>query len=95
LQLLENRALRTFGPKWEEVAEGWRSLHNEELHDLYTSLNIIKVIESRRMRWATYVACMGEMRNVLKILVGDPEGKRPVGRPRRRWEIILERILNK
>jgi hypothetical protein len=83
----ENRLLsRIFGPKGEEVAEGWRRLHNEELYNLYTSPLIIRVIKSRRMRWTGYVAHMGEMRNENNILVGKPEGKRPVRRTRCRWE---------
>jgi hypothetical protein len=64
---------------------GWRKLHNEELHNLYSSPSIIRIIKSRRMRWAGHVARMGENRNVYRLLVGKPEGKRPLGRPRRRW----------
>jgi hypothetical protein len=64
---------------------GWRKLHNEELHNLYSSPSIIRVIKSRRMRWAGHAARMGERRNANRILVGKPEGKRPLGRPRRRW----------
>jgi hypothetical protein len=63
---------------------GWRKLHNED-HNLYSSPSIIRIIKSRRMRWAGYVARMGEKRNACRILVGKPEGKRPLGRPRRRW----------
>jgi hypothetical protein len=63
----------------------WRKLHNEELHNLYSSPNIIRMIKSRRMRWAEHVARMGETRNAYRILVGKPEGKIPLGRPRRRW----------
>jgi len=66
------------------VVGGWRRLHNEEFHNIYASPNIIRVIESRRMRWAGHVVGMGEMRNVYKNVVGNPEGKRPLGRPRRR-----------
>jgi hypothetical protein len=73
------------GPKSEEDGS-WRKLHNDELHSLYSSLNIVRVIKSRRMRWAGYVARMGEGRGVYRVLVGRPEGKRPLGRPRRRWE---------
>jgi hypothetical protein len=76
---------KIFGPKREEDGS-WRKLHNDELHDLYSSPNIIRVIKSRRMRWARHVACMGEGRGVYRVLVGRPEGKRPLGRPRRRWE---------
>jgi hypothetical protein len=77
--------LRIFGPKRDGVAGGWRKLHNEELHNLYTSPSIIRIIKSRRMRWAGHMARMGEKRNVYRLLVGKPEGKRPLGRPRRRW----------
>jgi hypothetical protein len=69
----------------DEVTGGWRELHNEELHNLYSSSSIIRIIKSRRMRWAGHVARMGEKRNVYRLLVGKPEGKRPLGRPRRRW----------
>jgi hypothetical protein len=64
---------------------GWRKLHNEELRDLYSSSSIIRIIKSRRTGWAGYVAQMGEKRTEYKILLGKPEGKRPLGRPRRRW----------
>jgi hypothetical protein len=64
----------------------WRKLHNEELSDVYSLLNIMRVVKSRRMRWAGHVARMGEGRGVHRVLVGKPEGKRPLGRPRRRWE---------
>jgi hypothetical protein len=64
---------------------GWRKLHNEELHNLYSSPSIIRIIKSRRMRWAGHVERMGEKRNVYRLLVGKPEGKRPLGRPRHRW----------
>jgi hypothetical protein len=66
--------------------EEWRKLHNEELNDLYSSPNIVWVIKSRRMRWMRHVACMGEGRGVLRVLVGKPEAKKPYGRPRHRWE---------
>jgi hypothetical protein len=80
-----NRVLRRiFGPKKDEVMGEWRKLHNEELHNLYSSPDIIS--KSRRMMWAGHVARMGEERKVYKVLVGNPEGKRPLGRPRRRWE---------
>jgi len=75
-----------FGPTTDEVTREWRKLHNEELNDLYCSPNIVRVIESRRMRWAGHVARMGERSVVYRVLVGKPEGKRPLGRPRRRWE---------
>src|SRR5215468_1396865 len=85
LRVYENRVLRRiFGPKRDEVTE-WRRLHNEELNDLYSSPNIIQVIKSRRMRWAGHVARMGEGRGAYRILVGRPEGRRPL-RTRRRWE---------
>jgi hypothetical protein len=87
--MFENRAQkRIFGSKRDEMAEGWRRLHNEELRNLYASLNIIGMIKSRRMTWAGHVARMGGMRNTYKILVGKPELKRLVGRPRLRWEDI-------
>jgi hypothetical protein len=77
--------LRLFGPKREEDGS-CRKLHNDELHSLYSSLNIVRVIKSRRMRWAGHVACMGEGRCVYRVLVGRPKGKRPLGRSRHRWE---------
>jgi hypothetical protein len=87
LRVFENRVLRRiFGPKRDEATVEWRRLHNEELNDLYSSPNIIRVIKSRRLRWAGHVARMGEARGTYRILVGRPEGRRPLGRPRRRWE---------
>jgi hypothetical protein len=84
--VFENRALRRiFGPKRDEVTGGWRKLHNEELHNLYSSPSKIRIIKSRRMRWAGHVARMGEKRNVYRLLVGKAEGKRPLGKTRRRW----------
>jgi hypothetical protein len=84
--VFENRVLRRiFGSKRDGVTGGWRKLHNEELHNLYSSPSIIRIIKSRRMRWAGHVAQMGEKRNVYRLLVGKPEGMRPLGRPRRRW----------
>jgi hypothetical protein len=85
LRVFENRMLRILGPKRDGVTGGWRKLHNEELHNLYSSPSIIRIIESRRIRWAGHVARMGEKRNVYKLLVGKPKGMRPLGRPRRRW----------
>jgi hypothetical protein len=86
LRVFENRVLRRiFGPKRDEVTGEWRKLHNEELRDLYSSLSIISITKSRRMRWAGHVARMGEKRNAYRLLVGKPEGKRPLGRPRCRW----------
>ena len=75
-----------FGPKRDEVTGEWRKLHIEELRDLYCLPNIVRVVKSRRMRWAGLAARMGEERCVNRVLVGKPEGKRPLGRPRRRWE---------
>ena len=91
----EERRLRVFGnrvpriilgPKRDEVTGEWRKLHNEELNDLYCSPNIFRVIKSRRMRWAGHVARMGERRGAYRVLVGKPEGKRSLGKPRHRWE---------
>ena len=76
---------RVFGPKREEVTGEWRKLHNVELSDLCSLPNIVRVVKSRRIRWAGHVARMGEGRGVHWVLVGKPEGKRPLGRPRRRW----------
>ena len=84
--MFENKVLRRiFGPRRDEVTGDWRKLHNEEINVLYCSPNIVRVIKSRRMRWAGHVARMGEERGVHRVLVGKPEGKRPLGRPRRRW----------
>jgi hypothetical protein len=86
LRVFEKRVLRRiFGPKRDEVMGDWRKLHNDELHNLYSSPNIIRMIKSRRMRWAEHVARMGEMRNAYEILGGKSEGKRPLGRPRHMW----------
>ena len=87
LRVFENRVLsRTFGPKRDGVTGEWRKLVNEELNDLCTSLNIVRVIKSRRMNWAGHVARMEEERGVHKVLVGKPERKRPLERPRRIWQ---------
>jgi hypothetical protein len=84
--VFENRVMRRiFGPKRDGVTGGWRKLHNEEFHNLYSSPSIVRIIKSRRMRWAVHVERMGEKRNVYRLLVGKPEGKRPLGIPRRRW----------
>jgi hypothetical protein len=84
LRVFENRVLRTiFGPKRDEETEEWRK---EELKDLYCSRNLLRVIKSRRIRWAGQVTRMGERRGVYRVLVEKPEGWRPLGRPRRRWE---------
>jgi hypothetical protein len=85
LRVFENRVLRIFGPKREEDGS-WRKLHNDQLHSLYSSPNIVRVIKSRRMRWAGHMPRMGEGRGVYRVLVGRSEGKRQLGRPRRRWE---------
>jgi len=86
LRVFENMVLRRiFGPRRDEVTEELRRLHNEELNDLYPSPIIVRVIKSRRIRWAGHVARMGEERGMYRFLVGKPEGKRPLGRPRRRW----------
>jgi hypothetical protein len=86
-RVFENRVLRRiFGPKRDEVTGEWRKLHSGELHNLYSSPDIVRQIKSRRMMWEGHVARMGEGRNVYRVLVGKPEGKRPLGRPRRRWE---------
>jgi len=86
LRVFENMVLRRiFGPRRDEVTGEWRRLHNEDLNYLYSSPNIVRVIKWRRMRWAGHVARMGEEMGVYRVLVGKPEGKRPLGRPRRRW----------
>jgi hypothetical protein len=82
-----NRAPRIFVPKGTEVGGGWRRLHNEELHNLYASPNIIRVTKAGRIRWVGHVARMGKMINEYKILVGKSDGKRSPGKP---WKIILE-----
>jgi hypothetical protein len=85
--MFENRVVRRiFGPKRDEVTGGWRKVHNEELHSMYSSPSIIRVIKARRMRWAVHVARMGEVSGAYNIFVGKPEGRRPLGRPRCRWE---------
>jgi hypothetical protein len=87
LRVFENKVLRRiFGPKRDEVTGEWRRLHNKELYALCSSPNIIRMIKSRRLRWAGHVARMGERRGAYRALVGKREGRRPLGRPRRRWE---------
>jgi hypothetical protein len=87
LRVFKKRMLRrVFGPKRDEVTGEWRNLHNEELIDLYSLPNIVRVVKSRRMRWAGHVARMGEYRGLYRVLVGKPERKISLGRPRRRWE---------
>jgi hypothetical protein len=85
LRMFENRVLRIFGPKRDEVMREWRKLHNEVLRDLYSSPSRIRIVNSRRMRWAGLVARMEEKRNVYRLLVGKPEEKRLLGRPRHAW----------
>jgi hypothetical protein len=82
-----------FGPKRDEVIGGWRKLHNEELHNLYYSPSVIRMISSRRMRWMGHVARIGEKRNARKVLMGTPEGNRPLGRPKRRREDNIKMYL--
>jgi hypothetical protein len=93
LRVFENRVLRRiFGPKRDEVTGGWRKLHNEELHNLYSSPSIIRMIKSRKIRWARHVERMRAKRNTYRILTKKPEGKRPLGSSRRKWvDNILER----
>ena len=92
----ENRVLRkVFGPKRDEVIEKWRTLHNEELNDLYCSLNIIRMIKSRRMRLTGHVVRMRERRGMCTVSVGKPVGNRPLGRPRCRWEDNIKMELRK
>jgi hypothetical protein len=94
LRVFENRVLsRVFGPKRDEVTGEWRKLHNEELNNLYTLPNIVRVVKSRRMRWAEHVARMREDGGVHSVLVGKPKEKRPLGRPRRRWEDTIKMDL--
>jgi hypothetical protein len=94
LRVFENRVLKKiFGPKREEDGS-WRKLHNDELHDLYSSPNIVRVIKSRRMKWAGHVAHSGEGRGVYRVLVGRPKGKRPLGRLRCKWEDNIEMDLS-
>jgi hypothetical protein len=95
LRVSENNVLRKiFGPRREEDGS-WRKLHNDELHDLYSLPNIVQVIKSRRMRWAGHVARMGEGRGVYRVLVGRPEGKRPLGIPSHIWGITLRWTLGR
>jgi hypothetical protein len=91
LRVFENRVLRRiFGAKRDEVTGEWRKLHNGELHNLYSTPDIIRQIKSRRMSWAGHVASIGGGRNVYRVLVGKPEGKRPLERARRRWEYWIK-----
>jgi hypothetical protein len=93
LRVFENRVMRIFRPNREEDGS-WRKLQNDELHSLYSSPNIVRAIKSRRMRWAGHAARMGG-RGVYRVLVGKPEGKRPLERPRRRWRITLRWTLGR
>jgi hypothetical protein len=94
LRVFENRVLRSvFGPKRDKVTGEWRKLHKEELRDLYSIPNIVRVVKLRRMRWAGHVARTGEWRGVHRVLVGKPKGKRSLGRPRRRWEDNIKMYL--
>jgi hypothetical protein len=92
--VFQNRVLRRiFGPKSDEVTGEWRKLHSVELHNLYSSPDIIRQMKSRRMKWAGHVARVGEGTNVYRVLVGKPEGKRPLERPRCRWEVGIKMCL--
>jgi len=92
--MFENRVLkRIFGSKRDEVTGEWRKLHNEELNDLYCSLNIIRVIKSRRIRMGGVCSTYGDRRRVYSVLVRKPEGKRPLGRPRHRWEDNIKKNI--
>jgi hypothetical protein len=94
--MFENRVpRRIFGSKRDEVTGAWRKLHNEEIHNLYSSPSIPRMIKSRRMRWTGHVTRMEEKRNAYRILVGMSEGKRPLGRPRRRWVDDVKWILER
>jgi hypothetical protein len=87
LRVFENRVLsRIFGLKGDEVTGGWRKLHNEGLHNLYSSPNIVRVIKSRSMKWAGHVEHVGEKKNACRFLVGEPIGNRSLGRPRCKWD---------
>jgi hypothetical protein len=90
-RVFENRVLRrVFGPKREEVTGDWRKLHSEVVHNLYCSPNIVMASKSRTERWEGHIARIGEMRNTYKILIEKPEGKRPLQRPRHRWEGFIK-----
>ena len=96
LTVFENSLLRRiFGPKRDEATGVWRKLHNEELNDLYPLPNIVRAIKSKRKRWAGHVACMGDSRDVYRVLVGKPDGKRPLGKPKIDGRIILRWISRK
>ena len=94
LRVFENKVLRKiFGAEKDEITGEWRKLHNAELHALYSSPSIIRNLKSRRLRWAGLVARMEQFRNAYRVLVGKPESKRPLGRPRRRWEDSIKMDL--
>ena len=94
VRVFVNRLLKKiFGPKNEEVTAEWRKLHNKELNDPYSSPNINRVIKSRRIRWEEHVACIGEMRGAYRVLVGNPDGNRLLGRPRHKWEYNIKIYL--
>jgi len=93
MRVFENMVLRIFGPKRDEVKMEWRKLHNEESSDLYSSPIIFRVIKMRLISWAKRVARMGEKRGVYSVLMLKPEGKRPLGRPRRKWEGTIKMDL--
>jgi hypothetical protein len=96
LREIENRVLkRIFGPKRDEVTGEWRRLHNEEPNDLYSTPNMIRVIKLRRKKGMGHRAHMGKRRGAYRVLVGIPDGKRPLGRPRLRWRVILKWIFKK
>jgi hypothetical protein len=91
LRVFQNKVLkRIFGPKRDEVTGGWRKLHNEELRDLYSLPGVIRIMKTKRMRWAGHVARIGGKRNAYRLLVGKPEGWRPLGRSRHMWVDLLE-----
>jgi hypothetical protein len=92
--VFENSVLRrVFGTKRDEVTGEWRKLHNEKLNHLYSLPTVVRVIKSRRMRWAVHEVRLREERGVYRILVGKPEGKRPLGRPTRRWVDNMKMVL--
>jgi hypothetical protein len=95
-RVFKNRVLRgIFWPERDEVTREWRQLRNEKMNDLYSSPNIVRVIKSRRMRWPGHVEHMGERTGVYRVLVGKPEEKSPLGRPRRRWKENIKTYLQK
>jgi hypothetical protein len=96
LRVFQNRVLRRIsGTKRDEVTGGWRKLHNEELHNLHSSPNIIRMTKSKRMRWVGHLTRRGAERKVSRVLVGKPKGKRPLERSIRRWEDNIKRVLEK